>query len=151
MHWLPSDQTEDLAAIGIHLLSCRQNLLLEEMLFHTEGKEMREPPNVRIKLISERHNDPLWIPVITAIRMSDSSLAPACKGMWVSNLSHLPHFCRKSCISSHSPGPLGGGCTRGHHSQTQANTVCEHSRLCRASWYRFAQRPWVKFTSELQL
>lgn len=27
----------------------------------------------------------------------------------------------------------------------------QRSRLCRASWYSFAQWPWVKFTSELQL
>lgn len=94
IHWLPSDQAEDLTGIGIHLPSCRQNLPLEETLFHPQEKETREPPNVRIKLISKRPNDLLWTPVITAIHMSDSSLAPTCKGMQVSNLSHLPHFCR---------------------------------------------------------
>lgn len=137
MHWLPSDQTEDLAVIRIHLLSCRQNRLLEEMLFHTQGKEMRKPPNVRIKL---RHNDLLWIPVITAIHMSDSSLAPTCKGMQVSNLSHLPHFCRKSCISSHSPGPLGGGCTGGRHSQTPANAVCAAQQALQSQLVSFCSK-----------
>lgn len=101
-----------------------KNLLLEEMPFHTQGKEMREPPNVRIKLISKSHNDLLRTPVITAIHVSDSSLAPTRKGVQVSNLSHFPHFCRKSCISSHSPSLLGGGCTVGHHSQIQANAEC---------------------------
>jgi len=128
---LPSEQADHPTSVGIQPPSHRQNSLLVETLFHTGGKEMWELSNVSVKLISQGQKDLLWTLFTTAMNVSDCSLDPNCNGMQVSHLSHLTYFCRKCCVSSHSPS-LWGGCYTASLPYTNKCNV-QSKMLCRAS------------------
>lgn len=137
-------QTENFVGIGNHLLFCRQNLLLEEMLFLTQGDEGASRCQKEADLKeTERCAVDSCYHCYLHVRLRPSSHLQGNTGLRSVTPPTLLQGTLYLLPLPRSPG-------RRLHRGTLQIQSAPHSRLGRA-WYHSARCPWVEFTSEVQL